>query len=124
MSCPAPTKLLPISPTQYNPYVEVANCNASDLTYSLPIICINISAQNLHLPPNLTEAHYICVLFLENKGSLIEVGRTEDAISPNPNWSKKIKVVFKFEVKQLLVFRVYSVCMNTTDLSKQILIGE
>ncbi|KAH0785511.1 Copine family protein [Histomonas meleagridis] len=117
-------KSLPISQSKYNPYSEIANYITTDLTYSLPIIYLNISAQKLQLPDNLTESNCICVLFLRNKRSLIEVGRTEPQTSPNPNWSHKIKIVYRFEMKQLLIFRVYSVSANTNDLSKQIIIGE
>lgn len=90
-----------------------------------PLVNLHVSAKNLKDVDIITVSDPICVLFIYNQNQWEEFARTEVIWNNlNPEWVTFFTVMYVFEVKQPLLFRVYDVDSDKADLKKQKVIGE
>jgi hypothetical protein len=96
---------------------------------TFPLIELHVSAHRLHDMDVLTVSDPICVLYTmsNTRGAdpWVENARTEVVWNNlSPEWVTYFTVMYVFEVRQPLMFRVYDVDSNTAALSAHNLIGE
>ena len=103
-----------------NPSSTSINANTT-----FPIVNLHVSAKNLKDMDVITVSDPVCALFIYNQGKWNEFGRTEVVWNNlNPEWVTFFTIMYVFEIRQPLMFRVYDVDSDKADLSKQDLIGE
>lgn len=96
-------------------------------TTTFPLINLHVSAKKLKDVDIVTVSDPICVLFIYDpqKKNWTEFGRTEVIWNDlNPNWVKFFTIMYVFEIKQPLLFKVYDIDGDDKNLNKQTLIGE
>jgi hypothetical protein len=92
---------------------------------AFPTINLHVAAKNLTDMDVLTVSDPICVIYIWENGRWREFARTEVVWNNlNPEWVKFFSVMYVFEIRQPLLFRVYDVDSEDQDLSKQDFIGE
>ena len=97
----------------------------ADTTY--PYISLHISGTKLKDMDVLSLSDPMCVLFVNSGDGWKEFGRTEVIQNNlNPEWVTHFTVMYIFEIRQPLLFKVYDVDHGKADcdLSKQDFIGE
>ncbi|MCL4137519.1 UNVERIFIED_CONTAM: hypothetical protein GTU68_020763, partial [Idotea baltica] len=83
--------------------------------------------RNLKSKDTFSKSDAVCILYLKDliDGTEVELGRTEEMKNnPNPDWMKKFEIEYKFEEKQVLIFRVYDWDKKKAEIKGQDLIGE
>jgi hypothetical protein len=92
---------------------------------AFPTIHLHVAAKNLTDMDVITVSDPICVLYIFENGKWVEFARTEVIWNNlNPEWVKFFSIMYVFEVRQPLLFRVYDVDSENQNLSKQDFIGE
>ena len=92
---------------------------------AFPMINLHVSAKNLADMDIITVSDPLCVLYTFENGKWSEVSRTEVIWNNlNPEWVKFFTIMYIFEIRQPLLFRVYDVDSENEDLSHQDFIGE
>jgi hypothetical protein len=102
---------------------------APNASTSFPLIELHVSARRLKDMDVITVSDPICVLFTPsgNRGGnpWTEVARTEVVWNNlNPEWVTYFTVMYVFETRQPLLFRVYDVDSGNAELSAHDFIGE
>lgn len=94
-------------------------------TTTFPLVNLHVSANNLKDMDIITVSDPICVMYTWDGGKWKEFARTEVIWNNlNPEWVTFFTVMFVFEVRQPLMFRVYDVDNEKANLTKQDFIGE
>lgn len=104
-----------------------SSTNAVCATTTYPYISLHVSGTKLKDMDVLSLSDPMCVLFVMGDGGWKEFGRTEVIQNNlNPEWVTHFTVMYIFEIRQPLLFKVYDVDDGNSkcDLSKQDFIGE
>jgi vacuolar-type H+-ATPase subunit F/Vma7 len=101
----------------------------TDSATAFPLIELHVSARSLKDMDVITVSDPICVLFAPSGGRSrdpwTEVSRTEVVWNNlNPEWVTYFKVMYVFEIRQPLLFRVYDVDSAAAQLSAHDFVGE
>ena len=97
--------------------------NVNNSTF--PLVNLHVSASKLKDMDVITVSDPICVLFIQDQGQWKEFSRTEVIWNNlNPEWVTFFTIMYVFEIRQPICFRVYDVDSADADLNKQNLIGE
>ena len=92
---------------------------------NFPLIDLHVSAKKLKDLDVVTVSDPICVLYIYNQGKWEEFARTEVVWNNlNPEWVKIFRIMYVFEVRQPLLFRVFDVDSENASLRDQDFIGE
>ena len=92
---------------------------------AFPMVELHVSARNLKDMDIITVSDPICVLYLHQDGQWTEFARTEVVWNNlNPEWVTFFTILYVFEIRQPLLFRVFDVDSDKADLKKQDFIGE
>jgi hypothetical protein len=102
---------------------------APNASSTSPLVELHVSARGLKDMDTITVSDPICVLFIPSgnlgENSWKEVARTEVIWNNlNPDWVTYFTVMYVFEVRQPLMFRVYDVDSANAELSAHDFIGE
>ncbi|KAH0786371.1 Copine family protein [Histomonas meleagridis] len=105
---------------------SVAPCaDALNQGQTYPLVNLHVSAKNLKDMDVITVSDPVCALYTFRNGKWEEFSRTEVIWNNlNPEWVTFFTVMYIFEIRQPLLFRVYDVDSENADLSKQDFIGE
>jgi hypothetical protein len=95
---------------------------------TFPVIELHVAGRQLKDVDIITVSDPICVLFTPTdgqSGGWTEVARTEVVWNNlNPQWVTFFRVMYVFEIRQPLMFRVYDVDSATAQLNSHDFIGE
>ena len=92
---------------------------------AFPMVNLYVAAKNLADMDLITVSDPICVLYINENGQWKEFARTEVIWNNlNPEWVKFFTIMFIFEIRQPLLFRVYDVDSENESLGHQDFIGE
>lgn len=92
---------------------------------AFPMVELHVAAKNLKDMDVITVSDPICVLYLYQNGKWTEFMRTEVVWNNlNPEWVTFFTILYVFEIRQPLLFRVFDVDSEKADLTKQDFIGE
>ena len=92
---------------------------------TFPLVDLHCAARKLKDLDVVTVSDPICVLYIYSGGQWQEFARTEVVWNNlNPEWVKIFRVMYVFEIRQPLLFRVYDVDSETASLRDQDFIGE
>lgn len=92
---------------------------------TFPLINLHVSANNLKDLDIITVSDPICVMYIWDGKIWSEFARTEVVWNNlNPEWVQFFTVMYVFEMRQPLKFRVYDVDSPSADLSRHDFIGE
>ncbi|OHT09885.1 Copine family protein [Tritrichomonas foetus] len=110
-------------------YTGVESVNTTTIATNsstvFPIVNLHVSAKNLKDVDIVTVSDPMCVLFIWQNNKWEEFARTEVVWNNlNPEWVTFFAVMYVFEIRQPLLFRVYDVDGDNANLSKQKIIGE
>ena len=119
---------IPYGTTSPN-YTGLDTMNPSMIQYKnsdFPLINLHVSASSLKNVDVITVSDPFCILYVYDNNKWKEVGQTEIVWNNlNPQWVKFFTVMYVFEIKQPLLFRVFDADSNNkNDKSKRTLIGE
>lgn len=99
--------------------------SSPDLPTQFPLVDLHVSAKDLKDMDLLSKSDPICVLYIQREGKWQEFARTEVVNNDlNPEWVKIFRIMYVFEIRQPLLFRVYDVDCADEDLSHHDYIGE
>jgi hypothetical protein len=97
----------------------------NEVESSFPMIELHVSARNLKDMDIITVSDPFCILFLWDQGRWNEFARTEVIWNNlNPEWVTFFRILYIFEIRQPLLFRVYDCDKATAQLDERHLIGE
>lgn len=105
---------------------SVGGSEAAITTFNnYPVVNLHVSAKELADLDVLTKSDPICVLFIYQNNKWVEFARTEVVWNNlNPEWVTFFTVMFVFEIRQPLMFRVYDVDSQDASLKSHDFIGE
>lgn len=87
---------------------------------------LSVSAKKLQDKDAIGKSDPVCILYMKGSGQeqFVEIGRTEMIENNhNPQWIKKFQLDYRFEEKQLLLFRIYDWDTSSDKPSKQDALG-
>jgi hypothetical protein len=98
---------------------------AASLPSTLPFYDLHVSARRLRDLDTITVSDPLCVMDIWAERQWREFSRTEVvANNLNPEWVKSFRVMYVFEKRQRLRFRVFDVDSELGELSDQDFIGQ
>ena len=96
-----------------------------NMSSKFPVLNLHVCAKNLKDMDVVTVSDPICALFLMQQNQWVEFSRTEVIWNNlNPEWVKAFSIMYVFEIRQPIMFRVYDVDSEKANLESQNLIGE